>query len=227
MKIKKAKSPNGKGRNNTIIEFVGISGVGKTTLCDYYLKNHKQRFKKEIINRVELERYVRGSNIDFFRIEDKFGEYLLQQRLKSLNDYTRSSRRKVKLIHRSLNFVNGEYIIDKLDDKIFILDEHLMDHYRSLLPKALHEKSEVEKYLENRLFIYCTASAEQILSQKRKRARYGKNHPDYFPTPVEWKKAVQKEMENIENAFAVLQDQGVKVLEVNTADDLAENAKKN
>src|SRR5699024_4685796 len=52
----KVLSPVSQLRNNLIIEFLGAPGVGKTTFCNYYLKNHQLKTDRKILSRKHLNR---------------------------------------------------------------------------------------------------------------------------------------------------------------------------
>jgi len=64
------------GKNNLIVEFIGPAGVGKTTLCNYYLNNNKLNTSRNILKPADINSFKKGRKLN---LEGLYREIFLER----------------------------------------------------------------------------------------------------------------------------------------------------
>ncbi|HLS30818.1 MAG TPA: hypothetical protein VK021_08180 [Flavobacteriaceae bacterium] len=214
-----------KADNNLIVEFMGPSGVGKTTLRDYYLKHHKFSFEGEVITEKEVKNY----HFDFDESKSKKEEIyrlLLAAQLKKISDTKDSfikTHRRLNLFYDTLK--NDFLIRNYLSDTIVFMDQHVFKFFTNdfIHLKKIDQKQE---FLQHRIIIYCKASPEIIVNHIEKRKQTGTTRPVHQQrNSKELHQQLQEHLTEREKDIQTLRQNGAHLLEINTEKSLAENTK--
>lgn len=207
------------GKNSLIVEFIGAPGVGKSTLCDYYLKNHAHPFKRKILTRKDLNKYS-----PFFELDGVHNQ-ILNIKLKhdaAIEDVSASA--KLKRILNFKVFVDHDYLIRHyLQDQIIFLDEERLLIYFLNMDNGITEK-ERDDYFKNRVFVFCDAPAEVVLNHIKKRATKGRlieRHRNLSDT--ELLANIEARRGTITERYKRLTALGVKVIKLDISEGLQNN----
>lgn len=209
--------------NNLIVEFMGPSGVGKTTLRDFYLKHHKFPFKGEMITEKDLKKY------DLKLVESKGKEeiygLLFSAKLKKLSD-TKDSFTKT---HRRLNLFydtlkSDFFIRNQLSNTVAVLDQHVFKFFANDFIH-LKETEQKREFLQDRIIIYCKASPEKIMEYIGKRNQSGAIRPVHENRDSkQLHQQLQEHLAERKNDMQTLFQNGAHILEINTENSLAKNS---
>lgn len=225
IEIEKIKTHVGKN-NHFIVEFVGTPGVGKTTLRNYYLNNHKLKFNKQILVEKDIRQYATNTRINANLLHETY-KVLINARVKTLNESHMSAGKKLYEMEKFQRYLKWDYIVTVgLNNKIVFFDEHLFHHFRKY-PHFLPKDKNTIDFLKNRLYIICWASSDQIIKNIKKRARFGKlNTHHRGKTDDELHAHIKNSIENTNKYSEELIRKGGNVLLINTEKSLEENALK-
>lgn len=227
VRTQRHKSPWGLGKatNNLVVEFMGPSGVGKTTLRDYYLKHHKFSFQNEVITEKEVKNY--HFNLEEFKSEnEEIYQTLFASKLKKISETKDSfikTHRRLNLFYDSLkiDFVIRNY----LSDTIVFMDQHVFKFFANDFIH-LKETELKQEFLQRRIIIYCKASPETIIDYIEKRKQAGSTRPVHKQRDSkQLHHQLQEHLAAREKDVQTLQQNGAHLLEINTEKSLAENTK--
>ncbi len=215
-----------KSVNHTfIIEFMGPSGVGKTTLRNYYLKQYSTSFTGGIITEKFLETHT--LNLNEKDIENtEIYDILFYQKLLTLNQKRSNfvkTNRQVRLFYKTLA---EDFIIRNYSHKKYaFLDQHIFKFFTENFLQL--EDSETQKeLLKNRIIVYCHAAPKTVVEYIKKRAasgkisfkHQGKNESQLYSTLTD-------HMANRKPQIQKLKEYGACIITINTENSLKENAK--
>lgn len=231
IKISKGLRPkfiDGKGSNNIIVEFAGPSGIGKTTLRNYYIKNHQIKINRELIRDFDLEEYASVFKLRIKEVNDVY-EQILKSMMTHIHKKYPSGIEQMKRATFYYNVFIRDYILTtSLDNKIAFLDEPLYHHAKDSYLEIIKRNPKSEEFIKQRLFIICTASPERNLKNLRERERLGGNliieYEDLDES--EFIKKIQTNLNEVIRRAEELRRLGGKVLELNMEDDLMVNTNK-
>lgn len=213
------------GGDNLIIEFMGASGVGKTTLRDYYLKHHTTNFQRAVITEQDLSKYIIEPEEEPSDKNEFYNHlYLLKlKRMSQSNDTFFKSNRRVNLFYK---YLHNDYLIRNfLNDKTALLDQHVFKFFTEDFNR-LGESSVKMGFLKNRVIIYCSASPEQIVAYIQKRSKSGSTRSVHFNKQKgELLKETKEHLEARKNDIDKLEKSGAQIIRVDTELELAENTK--
>lgn len=204
-------------KNTLIIEFMGPSAVGKTTLCNYFIKNHKSPLINNFLTSRDLIPY--GNNkVKLTGIH----EVLFSERINTLSKNATGNSKFIKISNFYYHLKNDFIINNYFSNKVFILDEHLIHSFYQL-PDIL-VKLHPTDFLKNRVFINCSISVEALTHNVRKRIKQGTAAPGYKDLTDEeiWESA-KKRLKNKNKSAQTLQDMGASVLTLNMENELNKN----
>lgn len=214
-----------KADNNLIVEFMGPSGVGKTTLRDYYLIHHKFSFEGEVITEKEVKNY--HFNFEESKSEkEKIYRLLLAAQLKKISDTKDSfikTHRRLNLFYDTLK--NDFLIRNYLSDTIVFMDQHVFKFFANDFIH-LKETEQKQEFLEHRIIIYCKASPETIINHIEKRKQTGTTRPVHQQRESEeLHRQLEEHLAERKKDVQMLKKNGAHLLEINTEKSLAENTK--
>lgn len=217
VKISRNKS-NG---NNYIIEFIGAPGVGKSTLCNYYLKHHGLKTKGEIFTRKQIAAIASGLSVEPTGVHDRILNIKLQHDA-GISEMT--AVKKLRSIQNFRVFVDHDYVIQNyVKDKLIFLDEERLLSY--FLDRAeLFSKAEIDAYFKNRIFVFCDTSSENILAQIQERAKKGRliaRHQNL--TEAELLQDIDQRRAITQERFNKLKDNKVAIIQVDIRAGLEKN----
>lgn len=207
------------GTNNLIVEFIGASCVGKTTLCNHFIKNYTSKQEKKVMDKIEL------ASFDTSTIELKNAQAnILKEKICFFGEKKgMEASARIRKLNKLYIFLKEDYLIaNYLSDSLLVLDEHLLSRFYNELPK---EDKDLEELLKNRLFIHCTLSSKahiKRIEERRKGRIKPKLYRDYKDQALE--KASRKQLGKKKELAALLAQKGARILEVDVADGLEKNS---
>lgn len=225
-RVKKNKTMAFKEHNKPLFnEFIGVSGVGKTTLY------RKLDFKK--LGAVTITDFLRitNKNTDDTLFDDKeVYQKLAETKLEVINEKNVLALDKYRYISwfRSV-IIQDLAVINNIFKHIVISDEGLVHNFNSELMKLYEANiSEFKKLLKNRAFIYCFSDpqliAEQILNRYKETGKLVPQHKNRTFEDLVF--AQNKTMQSRENLISILEKENVPVLRINTSENDEDNVRK-
>ncbi len=153
---------------NLIVEFIGPSGVGKTTLYKEFEKNTSVPFKKPFKKRSYLK-YMLYLNNDNYELKNKFiKDYhveILKLKTTSLFDEDCSNLIKLECLNNLTWQVNQD-IISLSFDGLVILDEGIFHNFcYQFLKLAQYNNLMFNSSINKRSFIFLEGEPERIYNQ--------------------------------------------------------------
>ncbi|WP_026452246.1 AAA family ATPase [Aequorivita capsosiphonis] len=210
-------------KNNVIVEFMGPSGVGKTTLRDFYLKHHKFPFKGEIMTEEDLKKY--DLKLDESKGKEEIYGLLFSAKLKELSEAQESfikTNRRLNLFYNSLKI--DFFIRNYLSETQVILDQHVFKFFANDFIR-LKETEQKQAFLRNRIIIYCKASPEKIIEYIEKRNRTDTIRPVHQNRDSKLLHLqLQEHLVQREKDVQMLKQNGAHILEINTENSLSKNS---
>lgn len=209
------------------IEFFGSSGVGKTTL---YKKLFRIRSEKDkwIPITAFLQNYDTNQADVFFYSEAH--EKLLDMKFRNIMTRQCHTFKKLRYLHFSLDKIQKDAIISKFNSSHkVILDEGIVHNFSKQLSCLFNEdKKAFDHLVAHTAIIYCFSTenkiAENILKRKKKTGRINFQHKE-----LTHNKLLEKIKESLNknlNLIGLLEDQGIPVLRIDTAEKTTRNANK-
>lgn len=212
-------------KDNLTIEFYGASGVGKTTLYNYYIKNHNFAFNKPLILRKEITRMVINNKKESLGIfEYGFNsrvDNILNKPFLAFNKYIHVEN----IYYLALWNYIASYIIE---NKTIILDEN--DMFNPFFDLYLNEETKEigAKYFQNKIIIYCYLDIEELVKRLKQRVAAG-THP-YLQNrnfnDAEITEMAAETLYNRKRRIDILEKQNFSILKINTAESLEANTQK-
>lgn len=207
------------------IEFMGASGVGKTTLFNELIKEREREIKwitpEEFI---QIERY----EIDEKNIFNSFNEEIIKVKTKIILDRNHSPSDKLKLLsffYQNIKIIAMVKNFNKNYTVVF--EDGLFHNFGDALMSFFEETdSQFEAMIANSAIIYCSNEPEIIAKQiLKRRDTESILHPHHrftaFEDLVDYQK---KNIERLEKQMDVFKKFDIPIFKINTADDLRENA---
>lgn len=206
---------------NTIIEFCGVSCIGKSVLYEYYLEKYLNKYVEKPIEKVDLNSFLKNK-IELSGIHDEFLKHLIHQ---VDTRQTLSGIEKYELIERSINSLRRDYLIAHyFSHQNFIFPEHLFT--TPTIHEVLTTPRLWDGFTKNRILIYCTTSLSTYLTYIEGRQQKGNVHSFYRGlSGIALQQEAQKRLKARDQAWAQLKANGLDFLQIDTADPLAKNAK--
>lgn len=207
------------------IEFIGPSGVGKTTLFNEVIKERKENF-----NWITPEEFISVEN-PAINDEDIFSaleEEIIETKTKIILDRNHSPSDKMKLLAffyqniRKIAMVknfNKNYIVVFEDGLFHNFGDVLMNFYE----KQAHQ---FVSMIANTAIIYCSNEPEIIARQiLKRRDTLSILHPHHkYSTFGELENYQKKYIDELEKRITIFRQHSIRVFNINTADDLTKNA---
>lgn len=219
---------SGKEKNqieNKVVEFMGISGVGKTTLCNYYLDSREKDFDDKIITPSEVQSFCNISSIEISGIYDKLLSMWFED-LATKFSYFPGNKKFVMIRYFRSILAEDAKLACCFNNKIIVLDGGLFHNFSLKLMKLIDDK-EIRELLKNKAIIYCWASPDFIFNNVKHRAQTGEvNLFHQRLNDEELYNFISKSLENRRRAVIEFEKFGIPVLKVNTEQDQDYNSGK-
>ncbi|WP_140937945.1 hypothetical protein [Sphingobacterium lumbrici] len=204
---------------NMVVEFFGTSGVGKSTLCNYFIE--RTTVKEKILQTADLVPYVRDKRVKLIGIYDA----LLSAKIDEVAAAPYAGFQKFNHIIYCHNVISIACMIKKyLNDKIVILDEGLFQMFGRQIQK-LEDDPQLQELFDKTILIHCTASTDFIYNNIQKRAENEKIVQLFHQNQnkEELYRLVEKNVADINSFVQQLKKKGVAILEINTENLLSHN----
>lgn len=208
------------------IEFVGVSGVGKSTL--YRAMQAHQKAGEKWMERLVFLGYQPKIHIDdiisttYLRILENKTEKIWRSALTNLD--------KIKLLSFFYQNIQEEAATLLYNKNATIINEDGIFHnfQPELLDIYNNDLQLFRELAKDRAIVYCTNSAENIAKQIGKRQfESNENRPHHKVKTLEELLAIQNTLLQETSTFVkTLEEISVPVLVLNTADDLSENVRR-
>lgn len=213
VKVHKAKfiiSKNNR-ENNLIVEFLGPPGVGKSYLCDFFIKKYANHFNREVLTRKDLQ----TQKVDNIVLSEEYNQ-LLNLRISEISATSKSGLEKYKSINHEYQLLKNDIICNVFfSNKLIVTDEQLFKTFGRHILKIIDYQG-LESLLKNRVFILCYASPERITNNQMKKM---KNSSSLSKEQLKFR--MDEDLELIETIIKY----GGKVIKINTEDSLDSNSK--
>jgi shikimate kinase len=206
------------------VEFVGISGVGKTTL---YREVKKQRGKKA--KWIDVREFLGSQKYPLK--EELFGKYqeIIDYKIKYIVNKSFSALDKMKLISFFYKNISEEIIVNYYNkNTTVIFEDGMLHNFSDALNYVYNSNKELFlELIKDRIVVYCYSTPETIANQIIKRKNEGALRPQHKVSSFEELVEKQKQsLKNKEQFINILKENHVPFLMINTSDDIESNAKK-
>lgn len=208
-------------KNNYIIEFIGVAGVGKSTIANKY--KNKNTLNKNLSLKTQNDVLVFRNNntIKVKNYHEKLFENALQY---IVNDTQYDSNFKYKMIELMKDLIRDDFIMNYYKkNEVYLLDEHFYHHYA---PSINFVSSDFKKdFYKNRIYIYCVNEAETIANQILKREKETGHLANYHKkeNKEELIKFINKDLKNKEELYQKLKTETDKILVLHTQNNINSN----
>lgn len=227
---RKLEFKKGQGKNNIIVEFFGATGIGKTTTRKHYFKtNDLQLVDHELMQAEDIERLVQGisDNETKFIGQNKFYKNIYIDKINSFIHEKSLTGKECAYLYNYYKIIKKDYFISNhIDNKIVLLDEHLLRRFPKL-PDSILKLDNKNNFLQNRLFIHCTTSPNVHLQYIQKRISDKDRGLEAYKkrTGNEFQQQLNLKIEeNIQRANKIKRIGG-KIIEIDTSEPLSVNRK--
>lgn len=210
--------PMPKVKNNSdflIIEFIGASGVGKTTLCNYFIKN----YRKDMYDISLFDNYLYNEN-SFFKENSIYNE-LLSKHITLIGTLNKNGEEMLQSILFSKKILIREITINQyLKKGVYFLEEGLYHIFGTHIQNYT-DKDIIEKLSKNRALIFCEANPEFIYNNIKKRNRQTGIHSDL--TDKQILNNINFTLKNKKIQLERFKKLGIPILELNTENEMDNN----
>lgn len=230
-KIKKNSIEKLKSKKPLIIEFTGLSGVGKSVIFSPLI-NLKEDWWEDGRFIRQHQNFLNDTEISNLIDSNHFYQELAELKIESTVSSNFINTDKLRLLRNYEYYIKSDAILNsKNTDSIVCADEGLI-HYFGNEIKTLIETGkymqEIDRVLKNRIIIYCYAKpdtiANRIFKRKEETGRLSPQHKvDTFEELVE---VQNKDLIQKNELMDFFQNHSVPVLFVNTEDELDQNVSK-
>lgn len=171
--VVKSKVPRKKNTSigdNLYVEFLGIAGVGKSTICRYFLKNSNINFKNKPLTNSVLEAFRKGTNLNL----EGFYDDMYKSKLRRSVGLNRTGETLFSLInyYRSL-LLRDLALQNYFNNQIAFVDEGIFQSYAPEILSISHDEIQ-KQFKSNRVIIFCDATSEYVNNNLQKRRKTGK-----------------------------------------------------
>lgn len=201
-------------KNPIYIEFVGVPGVGKTTLYNEVSNNY-----------VLWNNFIGGGN----SFSCDFYESLAELKLKTVTAQSVSNIDKLFLLGYFYKMIIQDYNIIQTNKNIIAKDEGLIHNFGNELYTLLSKNEKfVENFIQSRAVVYCYADensvADRILSRYETMGRLLPQHKNKSKEEliVQERITLKRKLETIN----FIESLNIPVLYVDTVEELAKNVDK-
>jgi len=206
------------------VEFIGASGVGKSTLYSELRKNKKTW--------LEVREFMKmnpvNSNIIFDRQE--IYQRIAALKLELISNQKLEATDKFRIIHWGYRTLIEDTAISRFNQNATVISEEGLLHNFGDVIELLSDTNELnlKEIIKNRAIIYCYNSAENIVNHIKNResttGRIVSHHKN--KTDEELLQIIQQELKNKETFVKFLEANQLPVLKINTSQDFQENLNK-
>ncbi len=208
-----------------LLEFVGISGVGKSTLF-HELKKHKKLWieVREFMqmNRAANTNTILDDNVIYQEIADSKLHSVLQQQMAPADRF--------RVIHWGYTTLIEDAVISSLNiNSTIVSEEGLLHNFGDCIEQLHHiNKFKFNEIIQKRAVIYCFTSpeiiAKQIENRKLETGRIIAHHKN--KSFDELLVIHKRELEEKERFINLLEKNNVPIIMINTSDELQGNVLK-
>jgi hypothetical protein len=214
------------------IEFVGVQGVGKTTL----LENASNANNNKWLDARDFK-YLFFHHLNHNMLDNApdFYQELASHKLQRVAKRNYSSADKMRVLSFHYSVLKDDVLFRQFNKNYTIVsDEGMMHSYGSSIRELYDRDKErfdekwFKEFLKGRAIVYCYAPAEHIAKQVVRRAKLtGKLVPPHKVNSfVELVMELKKELKNKSTFINILQGFDVPMLSINTSDNIAHNAER-
>lgn len=197
------------------LEFIGVSGIGKTTLCQLYQEKSKLNFlKKNQLKCISiLDQHM--NSIYWF---------LLNSKMRNLNQFNITDKQRLELTRYFLNevFLDSN-LIEQSNSRKVLLEEGLFHNFNKELCTLSDE--DFSKVIENRAFVFLNAKNVNIIYNRIHHRIANGGHTNIFHqnlSEVELKSNIFESIKAFKKLVLKIQEQGIPIIQID-AEDSVEN----
>lgn len=150
------------------IEFIGVSGVGKSTLYHRLMK-----FQSIYPSLIEFKKLISEPNIQTILDNQEVYQLLAKKRWLTIQNQDLLDADRFRIAHWNyLTLLDDALVQEYNQGYVVITDEGILHNFSNeIIDLAAESPNLLTDFLKNRAVIYCYSSAETILNQIRKREK--------------------------------------------------------
>ena len=223
VKIRKVDKAEGK---HLYVEFVGVPGVGKTTLYNNVFKQIKNKW----LDISELQQiFAEHSN---GKASESFSCYqdLAQHKVTTVASYDHSGLDKMKILKYFHSVLINDSLVYLFNKEYNIMsDEGVIHNFgEGIVALSKYKESEYKDFLKQRAIIYCETSASIIAKRIKEREKITGNllpqhKVDSFDILVQHQ---EKALYNYRHIFDYSSKYNIPILPINTSEPMYDNIQK-
>ena len=205
------------------VEFVGVAGVGKTTLYENVFKQVNSKWRDIHEFQRIFSKHIDGETAEYLSCYQE----LAQHKMKSVVSYNYNGIDQMKLIKYFHSVLIEDSLVYLYNNKYNVIsDEGLIHNFgESILALFKSNKEEFESLMKHRAIIYCKTSAEivakRILERERKTGKLLPQHKvDSFDKLVLIQK---KTLDNYSQILDFSSQFNIPILSIDTSDSMTQN----
>lgn len=206
------------------VEFVGVSGVGKTTL---YKKLVKTRSKNDKWMPVEQFMVHYGDQGGIDDTTEAHNALLKVKTKRFLESSTYPIHTKIRFLTFFFGKLKNDIVLHKHNQSHkVVLDEGIIHNYGTdLVHLHDHETSTIETLLQNTAIVYCNGSTDLIAKNISKRLKmYGDLRTQHLNLSTrELNRKIEQSLDKKRKTLDLLRKFNVPVIEINTVEKPSEN----
>lgn len=219
-RIRSVKKING---DPIYVEFVGIPGVGKTTLYENVFKKVKRNWR----DIHELQRIFMEHTNGIATESQLCYQMLAQSKMQSLETRNFSGIDQMKLVKYFHSVLIADSLVHLFNNKYNIMsDEGLIHNFgEGLLALSISNSDELKNLLKRRAVIYCHTSAEIIAKRIIERGeKTGRLLPQHKVNSFDELVSLQKKSLDQKNQLlGFLSEKDIPFLSIDTSNPMTEN----
>lgn len=207
------------------IEFIGVSGVGKSTIF-----NELSKYEDNYCTLVNFIKQNRNIKIDNLIDKDSIYENLAKKQWNIIQNKDVLNSDKFRIAHWNYKTLIEDVKVVKYNrNHLIISDEAILHNFQEALLEIKEEDPKSFKdFLINRAVVYCYSSVdgivEQILRRKEETGRIVSHHKG--KSIEELYDIVKRDLEEKEEFLEIMFNMGIPILRINTQDSLEFNSNK-
>lgn len=215
---------NNNKNNNIIVEFIGPSCIGKSTLYYQHVENHREDSEFNTTHGRKFRKHWKSYKKHGSSQLNKFHKQLLDNKINfKIKDNGGGIKKFESLKHFKLLLEIDAWIENHLNNTIVIFDEHI---FGRLDNEQRPKDNDFDAFFKNRCFINCYAPPEFHFKNIMNRKKTGTNPIVYKDLKKrEIFEKIKFEQQKSKDKVSYFRERNVPILEINTAKGPNQNCK--
>lgn len=203
------------------VEFLGVSGVGKTTLFNTLKNNRTSK-----LNWIDREEFLNRHKLEKVNPLNALYNSILKEKVDSINASEYNLEDKIWYSYFFyMNLKEDSFLVDHNLNTTIINEDGLFHNFGKILYNNFQtDKSKLLQLLRNRIFVVCRNSPENIANQIVKRkSRNNEIRPQHKDLSLKQLIEIQIDHQNqLDELVIILKENSIPVLEIHTSDNISQ-----